>query len=203
MKLAAALLAAGSSRRFGRPKAFLEFRGRSLLRGLATELAAVADPVIVVAPPSANAFARELEGTGVKLVVNPWAERGMGSSLAAATRALVLRSPASEALLVALVDQPLVTRHLLERLVRAAEATGGWAACDYGDDEIGPPAVFPRAAFPELERLDGDRGARALLEARRDAIARVEFSDGRCDVDTPADYERLLAGDRPRDADAG
>lgn len=195
MKLAAALLAAGGSTRFGRPKALLDFRGRSFVRGLALELAAVADPVLVVAPPAANAFARELAGTGARLVVNPWAARGIGSSLAAAARALGARSPDSDALLVALVDQPLADRALFARLVQAAESGAGWAASDYGDGAIGPPAVLPRAAFPALARLDGERGARDLLAAEGERVARVAFPGGRRDVDTPADYERLLETD--------
>jgi molybdenum cofactor cytidylyltransferase len=193
VRLAAALLAAGGSTRFGPPKAFLPFRGQSLLRGLALELATVADPVVVVAPPGANAFARELAGSGAELIVNPWAARGMGSSLAAAVRALVLRAPEVDALLVALVDQPLVDRDLLKRLVHSAANGSGWAACDYGDAAIGPPAILPRAAFEALARLDGERGARDLLAAAGARVARVDFPGGRWDVDTPADYERLLA----------
>lgn len=200
MKLAAALLAAGGSTRFGRPKALLDFRGSTFLRTLARELAAVADPVLVVAPPAAaNAFARELAGTGARLVVNPWAARGMGSSLAAAARALAARSPASDALLVALVDQPLADRALFARLAQAAEAGSGWAASDYGDGAIGPPAVLPRAAFAALARLAGERGARDLLAEQGERVARVAFPGGRRDVDTPGDYERLLELDAGRD----
>jgi molybdenum cofactor cytidylyltransferase len=205
VKLAAALLAAGASSRFGQPKALLRFRGTSLVRHLAGELAAVADPVFVVVPPAANAFARALAGSGAQLIVNPWAARGLGSSLAAAARAASRRAPAADGLLVALVDQPLVDRELLGRLARAASAGAGWSASDYGDGAIGPPAVLPRAAFAELERLDGERGARALLERERDRLHLVDFADGRWDVDSPADYERLLALDAERGggADAG
>lgn len=193
MRLAAALLAAGASTRFGRPKALLLWRGESFVRRLARELAAVAEPVLVVVPPAADAMLRELADGGTLTVVNPRPETGMGGSLAAAVRELRRRAPACEGVLVALVDQPLASRDQFALLAQAAAAGSGWAASDYGDGVCGPPAVLPRAAFDEIERLEEDRGARALLARAGVRVARVPFADGRWDVDSPADYERLLA----------
>jgi len=193
VKVAAALLAAGASTRLGRPKALLEWRGATFVRRLATELAAVASPVLVVAPPKAGPIAAELSGTGARVVVNPRAARGLGGSLAIAARALETFGPEADALLVALVDQPLAGRELFASLVAAAESGSGWAASDYGDGPIGPPALFPRAAFEELRSLSGERGARALLEHERERLALVPFADGRHDIDTEADFARLAA----------
>jgi len=192
VKVAAALLAAGASTRFGQPKAFLELDGRPLVRRLADELVAVAAPVVVVVPPRANPFARALDGSGARLVVNAFTARGMGSSLAAATRALRHEDSSVTALLVALADQPLADRELFARLIEAA-GDGGFSASDYGDGVIGPPAVLPAAVFDELAALDGERGARPILERERSRVATVPFAGGRLDVDTPGDYERLLA----------
>jgi len=192
VKVAAALLAAGSSTRFGRPKALLDLRGRPFVRALAEELAAVASPVLVVAPPKADRIEHALDGSGALVVVNPHAARGMGTSLAAAAGAARQRAPEANALLVALVDQPLADRALFARLIAAA-GDGGFAAADYGDGVVGPPALFPRAAFDELARLDGERGARAILGRERSSLHTVAFPGARFDVDTPGDYERLLA----------
>ena len=197
MKLAGALLAAGGSTRLGRAKAFLEWRGETFLARLARELAAVASPTIVVVPPKAGAYARELEGTGARIVINRVPARGMGSSIATAARALLQFAPESDALLLALVDQPLADRELFARLRDATAAGIGYSACDYGDGALGPPAVFPRAAFASLRAMTGDRGARALLESAGDRLALVEFPGGRLDVDTAADYERLAAFGAP------
>lgn len=193
MKVAGALLAAGAASRFGGPKALLPFRGSTFVRHLAGELLAVAAPVVVVAPPKPHRIAEALDGLGpaVQLIVNPWAAKGMGSSIAAAARALATRAARADALLLALVDQPLADRELFARLIEAGGATG-WAASDYGDGVVGPPALFPREAWPALAGLAGDSGARGLLERSRDRVERVAFADGRVDVDTPGDYERLL-----------
>lgn len=201
MKLAAALLAAGASTRFGRPKALLLWRGESFVRRLARELAAVADPVLVVVPPAAGAILGELAGGDAVALVNPRPAGGMGSSLAAAVRDLQRRAPACEGLLVALVDQPLAARDHFALLAQAAASGGGWAASDYGDGVCGPPAVLPRVAFDEVAQLEGDRGARALLARAGERVARIPFADGRWDVDSPADYERLLASAATRGGD--
>jgi molybdenum cofactor cytidylyltransferase len=194
VRLAGALLAAGGSARLGRAKAFLEWRGETLLARAARELAAVAEPALVVVPPRSPGYARAIEPGGARVVVNPAPERGMGSSIATAARALHDLDPEPDALLLALVDQPLADRALFSRL-RAAAGTGGWAACDYGDGTLGPPVVFPRSAFAALRAMTGDRGARALLERAPAAVTTVPFPGGRLDVDTAADYERLLALD--------
>jgi molybdenum cofactor cytidylyltransferase len=193
VNVAGALLAAGRSSRFGRAKAFAELDGVTFLRRLAGELAAVASPVLVVAPPDSARYEREIEDLDVSVVTNPDPERGMGSSIAAAAGELARAAPGADALLVALVDQPRAERAHFARLIEAAAVASGWAASDYGGGVFGPPALFPRAAFAALARLDGDHGARDLLAGAGAELALVDFPDGRFDVDTPADYERLVA----------
>lgn len=190
MKPAAALLAAGSSTRLGRPKAFLEIDGTTFLRRLVDELAAVAAPVIVVLPPDDERYLSELAGSPAVPIRNPDPRRGMGSSIACAAEIVDERHAAAPALLVALVDQPFANRELFSALIAAAAGGRGWAASDYGET-FGPPALFPRSALGELARLSGDRGARALLARHRESLAMVPFPAGRYDVDTPEDLERL------------
>jgi molybdenum cofactor cytidylyltransferase len=59
---------------------------------------------------------------------------------------------------------------------------------------MGPPTLFPAAFFADLLALDGDHGARALLERDPARVARLPAPEAFLDLDTPADYERLLAG---------
>jgi len=196
MRIGGVLLAAGASTRFGgRPKGLLVFRTTTFLRHLATELAAVSSPTLVVsAPTTASSFSSGILGSGARLIVNRHPERGMGSSISTAVRTLDEIAPELDALLVALVDQPLADRTLFGRLIAAAVAdpARSWAASDYGNGVIGPPALFPRSAFGELAALSGDFGARPLIERERPRLALVPFPGGRFDVDVGADYERLL-----------
>jgi molybdenum cofactor cytidylyltransferase len=54
----------------------------------------------------------------------------------------------------------------------------------------GPPALFGRRFFSELEELRGDRGARSVLSAHVDELVLVDFPEGAHDVDTAADLRR-------------
>lgn len=195
---AAILLAAGGGHRLGRDKQKLPWKGTSLLRHLAAELAAIASPLLVALPAGRRDLARELDGLAAETVFPPSVETGIAGSLSLAARALLARH-GIEGVLVALVDQPLASRDLFTELDRAARGGSGWAACDYGEGGWGVPARFPATALPELVKLTGDRGARPLLEAARvrGELALVPFPGGRFDVDTEEDYARLveLAGD--------
>jgi CTP:molybdopterin cytidylyltransferase MocA len=207
-RVAGILLAAGASSRMGREKQLLSAKGKTFLRGIAEALGAVASPLVVVLPAARLELARELEGIPAEVVLNDRTDLGMATSLALAASSLA-RGSGVDLVLVALVDQPLVSRPLFESLVGAAVSARGFAACDYGGGAWGAPACFPAAELPALAALDGERGARALLEPvrARGELALVTFPGGRFDVDTEDDYARLLAalggggsasGGRPR-----
>jgi molybdenum cofactor cytidylyltransferase len=188
------LLAAGRSRRLGREKQLLSVKGKTLLRLVAEEVTACAAPVVVVLPAGRSEFAGELEGLAATVLRNPDPGSGMGDSLALAARSLLAVGSVSTGVVVALIDQPLADRSLFEALERAAAAGDGYSACDYGGGAWGVPARFPASALPELATLSGDRGAKGLLEPRRAAgrLPLVSFPGGSFDVDSEADYERLL-----------
>lgn len=190
---AAILLAAGRSARLGRPKAALPWRGTTLLGWAAAELTAVASPLVVVLAADSPAGSL-LPASDATLLVRV-AGGGLGDSLAAGARTLAERAGTPAHLLIALVDQPLAGRRLYADLLAAARAGAGWAASDYGDGILGPPVCLPAAELAELATLTGDVGARAWLSRRAAAgsLATVPFPGGRFDVDTEADYARLLA----------
>jgi CTP:molybdopterin cytidylyltransferase MocA len=194
-RVAGVLLAAGPSSRLGREKQRLPIGGKTFLRSAVESLEAVASPLVVVLPDSRGELAGDLSGTAVEIVLNDRVERGMGASLALGGRALLSRAASFDFVLVALVDQPLADRGLFERLVAAASGSRGWAACDYGNGAWGAPACLPAAELSALAELSGERGARSLLEPARarGELALVPFPGGRFDVDTEADYARLLA----------
>ncbi len=189
----ALLLAAGASQRLGRPKALLPYRGSSLIEHAAeTLLAAGCQPVLLVLGAEKDKARARVKGLPVGIVECDDAKEGMSASIRAGVEALATAAPAAAGLLLALVDQPLVTAGLLERLI-AAGGEGGLAASDYGE-AIGPPAYFAREYFAELAALRGDRGAKRILQAHRDRLRLIEFPGGALDVDRATDYERLLSG---------
>lgn len=187
-RVAAVVLAAGGSTRMGRPKQLLPWRGRSLLRH-AVEVAREAgcDPVVVVLGAASDQLRPELDGVPVTVAENPEWERGPGTSVRAGLDAV---GPADTVVFL-VCDQPLVDAAHVRRLIEARQATGRpMAASEYGGT-VGVPALFTRECFSALTAMDPAAGAKQVLTRQPDAVAAVPFPAGECDVDTPADYERL------------
>lgn len=189
--LFALVLAAGGSRRFGRPKQLLTIDGETLIRRALRRAASVSGPRVlaVLGCEWRRVLAAAGEATEFFLINEAW-RQGLGSSLAVGTRGV---PEDCDAVLVLLADQPLVDTGDLSRLASAwREAPDRIAACRYGDT-IGVPAIFPRAVFPELRSLEGDRGAKPLLRSHRRDLTLVDCEHARLDIDTPEDAARLGA----------
>jgi molybdenum cofactor cytidylyltransferase len=188
--VAAVVLAAGSSRRMGKPKLLLRWGASSLLRRAVEAALAAADRVVVVVGPDPDRMREELAGLPVQVVVNPDHAQGLASSLRCGLRAL----PDAPAVLVTLADQPRVTGDHLRRLVEAYRTTGAPVVAASYAGTVGVPAVFRRDLFGELLSLQGDSGARPVIERHRDEAVLVPVPEAAVDVDTPEDWARLTAG---------
>ncbi len=189
--IAAILLAAGSSTRLGTSKQLLSYRGRSLLRHVAeTALASSVTEVHVVVGFEAERMKAELGGLDIHLVDNPNWNEGIASSIRAGISAL----PQSvDAALLILCDQPLITAQVLNEMINAYAARGKpIVACEYGGT-VGVPVLFARSFFPELLRLQGDRGAKQLITQNLDQVTVIPFPGGSVDIDTLADKEQFFA----------
>lgn len=183
--VAGLLLAAGEGRRLGRPKALVNIGGRTLVeRGIGLLHDGGADPVIVVT----GAVALSLPG--VVTVHNPDWRSGMGSSLRTGLATLPVHSAA---VVVALVDQPLIGAEAVRRLISAFTESQGLIAAGYGGQRRNP-VLIPRRYWPDVAAAaEADLGARGFLEAHKDLITVVECGDiGRPDdLDTEEDLKRI------------
>jgi len=192
---AAIVLAAGASVRMGRPKQLLEFAGRPLVvRTVEACLAADLRPVIVVLGAQRDQIQPALAHLPVIIAVNAdWAE-GMASSLRAGLSELGKFSPTIPAALIALCDQPAFSAELALRL-QAAAATSlrGIVAARYAG-RCGAPALFRRRYFADLAALQGDQGARVLLQQQAADVEPVDLPALAADLDTPGDWDHFRAG---------
>jgi molybdenum cofactor cytidylyltransferase len=192
LKTAAVILAAGASRRMGTPKQLLRYQGETLIgRVVKAALAAEARPVVVVLGAYAELIRAELNEEEVAVVINAQWQKGMGSSVAVGINYLVENSPETEAALFLLVDQPFVTPALLKELIAAGSPAGVPGAVSQYNGASGAPAFFKRELFPALRQLEGDEGARQIIQKYGELIARVPFPQGGVDFDEPGD---LLMG---------
>lgn len=172
MKAAALILAAGRSKRLGQPKQLLRLGGETLLdRSIRIAAEAGCSPVAVVLGAFEEQIRRECDLRKALVISHPgWAD-GMGSSLARGIQDL----RQVEGVLVMTCDMPSVTPRHLCALASSGETTASLYA-----GRKGVPAYFPCALFPELLRLHGDVGARALLEA----APTIALPEGSLDIDT-------------------
>lgn len=183
------MLAAGASRRYGRPKQLLRLNGENLVaRSVRLALSAGAATVCVVLGYRAGAIDRALRisppaSRRVYTVRNPRWRDGMGRSLACGIAALDGRA---RAVLVCLVDQPLVRAGDLAALVRIWRKNPRAVVASRYADKLGVPAIFPRSDFRALKFLAGDRGAQGLLAARRNVLG-VPLPRAATDIDHPRD----------------
>jgi len=185
--VAGLLLAAGQGSRLGRPKALVEIGGLSLAeRGVGLLRDGGTDPVVMVTG------AARVSLPGVITAHNPDWQTGMGSSLREGLRAL----PADrDAVVIALVDQPLISPQAVRRLIAAFRAGAEVAvACYQGRPRN--PVLIGRAHWADAAAAaQGDAGARTFVRARPELVTAVECGDvGRPDdLDTPEDLLRIAA----------
>jgi molybdenum cofactor cytidylyltransferase len=184
------LLAAGGASRLGRPKQILEWRGEPLVRHAARAgLAAGLDPLIVVTGHAAEAVQAAQSELPVRIVHNADWNAGQSTSVIAGLRAA---PPESGAAVFLLADQPRVPPALVRGLIDAHAVSLAPIVAPLVDGQRANPVLFDRVTFPELLSLSGDTGGRALFS--RYPVSWFPWHDSLAalDVDTPADYERLL-----------
>lgn len=188
------VLAAGGSRRLGRPKQLLPYRGATLLDAVLDTARACRFHQLVVALGGAHREVRErvdLDGAGV--VVNEAYGTGCSSSIAAAVGAL---DPRCEVLVLLLGDQPGVTPQTVAAL-RAGRGEAPLAVCRY-EDGHGHPLAFARSTFAALAELHGDKAVWRLLDERAGEVAEVRVPGPvPADIDTWDDYRAAIAEPSP------
>ena len=185
----ALVLAAGSGSRFGGGKLMAPWRGGVLIDGaLAAAFAAPVEAVHVAAGADQR-VAAHAQARGARIVQARDHALGLSASLKAGIAAL---PPDAAGVLVFLGDMPLVPHAVLTPLVQAI-AAGAPAAAPTFEGRIGHPAALSAGLFAEVMGLQGDRGARALLDGLGEALVRI-----------PAPGAGVLTDvDRPEDLDPG
>jgi molybdenum cofactor cytidylyltransferase len=184
----AILLAAGGSRRLGRPKQLVPFRGEALVRR-AARIAVEADlsPVVVVIAPGAGAVREALAGLPVELVENALAAAGVGTSVTAGVARLQAIAPSVSGVVLLVCDQPLLESDHLRALLARREATNLPVIASEYEGVLGVPALFGAEVLGELGALEGDIGARQVIRRDPARVAAVAFPQGALDVDEEQD----------------
>ena len=178
-RVGAVILAAGASTRLGQPKQLVMVGAENLLeRSARVAREAGCSPVIVVLGSSAKGIAEASALDDAHVVVNDAWQEGVGASVRVGVRVL----PNVEGCVLMTCDMPAVTAAHLRSLIRAGEIAASCYAA-----RRGVPAYFPASVFDRLMELQGDTGAKSLLQSARC----IELPGGEFDVDKIEDIERL------------
>lgn len=186
------VLAAGEARRFGTTKQLLPTGELTMVQQVAsTAVRSRVGEVVVVLGHRAEKIAPLLKGYPVHLIFNPSWQEGMSTSLKAGLLGL---SPQVRAALVLLADQPGVTSSVLQLLAKAYLETGKKIVVPYYQGRRGNPVLLDRSLWKEIFSLEGDKGARDLLNRYPEEVLSVEVDCAGVveDIDTPEDYIRWL-----------
>ncbi|THU31625.1 nucleotidyltransferase family protein [Niastella caeni] len=186
------ILAAGASTRLGRPKQLLPWQGKTLLQhAVKTALTITTHPVVVTGS-NADQLVAALNPTQVQIVYNPAWEEGIASSIRCGLQALLNRTPTPEQVIFMVCDQPFVSPDLLLDLINEQQKSGKTIVASAYGGTLGIPALFEKAMFPQLIDLQGDTGARKIMQQHPEHTTSVPFPQGDFDIDTVAEYEELI-----------
>jgi len=192
--ISALLLAAGESKRMGRPKLLLPLGGSTIIeQAVDNLLGSRVDEVVVVVGYRAQELGEKIAKKPVKIVRNRRYRQGMSTSLIAGLNAIDRRA---QAVMIALADQPFVESSLIDELLEEFKKHDRGILVPVCQGRRGHPVILSLRYKERLLALRGDVGARQLIEENPDDVLEVpvESDSVNVDLNTPNDYARLAQG---------
>lgn len=186
--ISAILLAAGQSKRMGKSKLLMPFGQSTMIEQTVDNLlGSAANEVVVVLGDRAGAVKRLIAERPVKLAINPDYEQGMSTSIVAGLKLVDRRTGA---VMIALGDQPLIDSQTINRLIAGFLSHDKGIAIPTYRGERGHPVIFDVKYWRQMLTLDGDVGARQIVQKNPDDIIEVAVDcEGiQIDIDTADCY---------------
>ncbi len=193
------ILAAGESSRMGRPKALLPWGRGTFLSGAIRALNQYTDMVIVVAGRNGPQLEPIIDGNAAYMVVNPDPDRGQFSSLQMGLQEVLNRG--RDSAIVTLVDRPPAlgetVRYIRDEYLRliANEQAKNWALVPEFEGKHGHPIVVGREMIQLFLDAPPTAIAREIMHTNQARVVCAPVNDRfvTMNIDTPDDYDRLLA----------
>lgn len=183
------LLAAGSSQRFGADKLTQILPDGDMVAVQACRhLLAGTDGVIAVVRPGNPTLVAQLREVGAEVLVCENASQGMGVSLACGIQASVNAA----GWLVALADMPWIKPATIQTIANLVRQ-GAIIAAPSWQGKRGHPVGFAHVLGLELSALQGDSGAKSVIQAHREHLSVFDCDDPGVlwDIDKPEDLFNL------------
>ncbi len=192
-KIPILLLAAGNSSRMGYPKQLLQWGNKMLIEHQIETLMQTLNPINIVLGAQSNTVIPIIKKYDVNIFVNRNWKNGMGNSIAFGVHRLLEKFPNVNGLLITLLDQPLLTASHINKMLShfnpgnqqiiVSQSSSGWK---------GVPVLFDKTYFGKLKKLDGEEGAKTIIQNHKESIISIDCEEILEDIDTPEAYKNLL-----------
>lgn len=188
------VIAAGASRRLGRPKQTLEVsKGVNLLTHTITTIQKAGLTNIWVVVGAFGSDVVKSTSKDVKWIQNNEWELGMGKSVSVGISKILDEGSKPEEIMILLCDQPFIDQTVIQNLITEYEQSKkGIVFSVYDNSKSGPPAIFKKRYFDSLLNLNEDKGARAIIQKNISDSSHISFPKGSIDIDTFEDYQNYL-----------
>lgn len=191
-KSAVLILAAGNSSRMGVPKQLLQWKGTSLLQHTINTVKTVNLKTILVLGANYETITSKIDTNQITVLFNAHWKKGLGNSIAFGVNYIKKSLPDIENMVIMLADQPLIDSSFLIEMIHLHDLNPNKIISTlYPNGKLGVPVMFNASFFEDLLLLNGDNGAKGLLEKRSSDVIALNGLDLITDIDTIKDYERL------------
>ncbi|MBI3259933.1 MAG: nucleotidyltransferase family protein [Ignavibacteriae bacterium] len=191
LNLGILILAAGESKRLGRAKQLLDWNGETLLQksiSTAEQLSSKHNTEIhIVLGARCNELLPYIKNKDIVICHNERWFTGIGSSIQCGIKEIESRGK-FDAVLIMLCDQPFITSDHLQKLLEQFSTSEKGIVATSHSGVNGVPAIFDKKYFTEMLALQGDQGAKRLIEKFDSVVELIAFDDAKIDIDTMEDY---------------
>ncbi|MEM9544745.1 MAG: nucleotidyltransferase family protein [Bacteroidota bacterium] len=188
-KYAILILAAGESKRLGRPKQLVRWKNTTLLNHTITSaLATKKTDVMVALGAHHSIILPTLTGNISILKIKNWNE-GMGATMSNCFNQFSFE--AYQGIIISVCDQPYISEDVFSDLIHRFEMGRKTIIVSKYDNGMGPPTLFSNTYLPKLKILKGDVGAKSLIRQNMTEVDSILFEKGTIDIDQIEDIQKL------------
>jgi molybdenum cofactor cytidylyltransferase len=115
----------------------------------------------------------------------------MASSIQSGLKTLQTSFPEIERCFISVCDQPYLKKEVFLEMQRLSDDSSKEIIVAKYADTLGVPALFSKKYFEKLMNLEGEQGAKKIIQQNLEDVETFTFEEGAIDIDTPSDYENL------------
>lgn len=192
-KIKILLIAAGESKRMGSPKQLLPWNNKTLIEHQIDNLSKLGFEIDVVLGANAEPIKNKIQNKNINIIINEDSKNGMGSSISYAAHQIDISIKSYDGILITLVDQPLITLEHYNKMLKSFQPRKKNIVVSQTESGVkGAPVLFDVFYADDLKNLNGEKGAKPILEKNRENIVVLPPNALLADMDTPEEYNNLL-----------